>query len=300
MKRAKSLLKSVSKYVLPPTIKNFIQAKRFLESSSRAQKAVGNVDAYWRARIEDVVLSADNDGISRCPNAGQLDGYTITMHNGVKVCANGYYGDGMLNLLIENKGVHEPQEERVFEAIIRLLPEDCNMLELGAYWAFYSLSLLQQRPNAKCYCVEPEALNLLSGKINFRLNHRHGHFTFARVDSKPQSNPATISVDSFCLAHGIRHLNILHSDIQGYELAMLEGACEMLQEGRVDFVFISTHSNQLHNLCLHRLLSFGYVILASVNLDETYSADGLIVAKHNLIDEPGPMTISRKPTEPHN
>ena len=33
--------------------------------------------------------------------------------NGVKVYANSYYGSGMLNLLIKNKGVHEPQEEEI-------------------------------------------------------------------------------------------------------------------------------------------------------------------------------------------
>lgn len=290
-------LKSLMKQLLSSQMLAILQSVRWkmlLTLSRTAKNQVGNVSTGWRRRIDDVVSSPDNAEIPRCHNAGELDGYTITMHNGVRVSAIGYYGSGILNMLIENRGVHEPQEERVFEAIIQLLPEDCNMLELGAYWAFYSLSLLQQRPNAKCYLVEPELRNLLSGKTNFRLNKRRGHFTQARVDSNPQDNPRTISVDSFCAEHGVGHLNILHADIQGYELAMLDGARGMLSEGKVDFVFISTHSNSLHNRCLERLLSLGYSILAEVDLDETFSVDGLIVAKHHLLDQPEPIKISRK------
>ncbi|MFM7447253.1 MAG: FkbM family methyltransferase [Leptolyngbyaceae cyanobacterium] len=290
-------MKSLMKRLLPSwviQILRVINAQMFLVSSRRARYGVGKVDSDWRIRIDDVVSSPDNAEIPRCHNAGEMDGYTITMHNGVRVSANGYYGDGFLNMLIENRGVHEPQEERVFEAIIQLLPEDCSMLELGAYWAFYSLSLLQQRPNAKCYLVEPDPVNLLSGKINFRLNNRQGYFKQAGVDCKPRKNPKMISIDSFCREHRIEHLNILHADIQGCELAMLDGAREMLSEGKVDFVFISTHSNSLHTDCLERLISLGYMILAEVDLDETFSVDGLIVAKYHSLDQPKPIKISRK------
>lgn len=265
-----------------------------LTSRSKALRVVGKVDEQWRLRINDVISSPDNSAIPRCEDAGKLKGYKITMHNGVQVLANGYYGSGILNMLIENKGVHEPQEERVFELIIRLLPEKCVMLELGAYWGFYSLSLLQTRPQAKCYLVEPETENLLSGKINFRLNARKGHFTQAGVGRFVMQNPKTISVDWFCKAHSINHLDILHSDIQGSELAMLEGASETLKAGCVDYIFISTHSNELHANCLGKLESFGYIILCDADMNETYSYDGLIVAKHNSIKNPMKCEISKK------
>jgi hypothetical protein len=265
-----------------------------LTSSRTARNAVGKVDSEWRKRIDDVISSPDNAAILRAPDAGKLQGYVITMHNGVRVCANGYYGSGILNMLIENKGVHEPQEERAFEAIIEHLQDDCTMLELGAYWGFYSLSLLQQRPKARCFLVEPDKANLLSGELNFRLNGRKGVFVQAGVDRPPQIGPRTISVDSFCRDHGIEHLDILHADIQGYELLMLEGACRMLSSGKVDFVFISTHSNSLHADCIKSLESAGYVVLAEADLNETFSYDGLIVAKHRGIDQPKEIKISRK------
>jgi len=265
-----------------------------LISARTARNAVGRVDSEWRRRINDVISSPDNTEIPRVPEAGKLQGYVITMHNGVRVCANGYYGNGILNMLIENKGVHEPQEERAFEAVIGHLRENCTMLELGAYWGFYSLSLLQQRSKAKCFLIEPEPANLLSGKMNFRLNGRTGYFVQAGVDRTPKIKPRTISVDSFCSDRGIDHLDILHADIQGYELLMLEGAYKMLSSGKVDFVFISTHSNSLHADCIKTLVSTGYVVLAEADLNETFSHDGLIVAKHKGIDQPERIKISRK------
>ncbi len=271
-----------------------IRLERRLTSARAARKAVGKVDAEWRKRIDDVISSPDNAEIPRVPEAGKLQGHVITMHNGVRVCANGYYGRGILNMLIENRGVHEPQEERAFETIIGHLRDDCTMLELGAYWGFYSLSLLQQRPKARCFLVEPEKVNLLSGELNFRLNGRTGFFTQASVDRAPQTEPRTISVDSFCSDHGIDRLDILHSDIQGHELLMLEGASRMLSGGKVDYVFISTHSNSLHADCIKSLESAGYVVLAQADLNETFSHDGLIVAKHKGVDQPKGVNISRK------
>lgn len=286
----------IRKWIPSPALQIFrrIKVTRFLTSSRQAADAIGVVSARWRERIDDVLVCPDNEKIPRSPDAGKLSGYRIAMHNGVKVCANGYYGSGILNLLMENKGVHEPQEEYAFETIIRLLPQRCTMLELGAYWGYYSLSLLKARPMSRCFLVEPNFANLISGKINFRINNRQGHFTQAAVDSQPRKHPTTISVDAYCSEFGIDHLDILHADIQGYEVSMLEGANRMLSGGKVDYIFISTHSNELHAVCIEKLVSYEYVILAEADLDETFSCDGLIVARHRSLDRPQALDISRK------
>lgn len=290
-------MNTLIKKAIPSPLRNLLillYGRWRLTSSFGARKAVGQIDSEWRKRIDDVKSSPDNTLIPRNANAGFLKDYYITMHNGVKVCANGYYGEGNLNMLVENKGVHEPQEERAFAEVVECLPEQCTMLELGAYWGFYSLSLLALRPKAKCFLVEPDPVNLLSGKINFRLNGREGVFLQAGVDRSPQTKPHIISVDSFCKDNGIEHLNILHADIQGFELAMLDGAQGMLSRSRVDFVFVSTHTNALHASCLKSLLSVGYDILADADLDNTFSVDGLIVAKRRTLDAPKKIGISKK------
>jgi hypothetical protein len=295
--KMRHLLKTSIKRMLPQRLERWralSEHKKILTSSSEVIAAIGKEDEHWRKRIDDVKASPDNALIPRCADAGQLDGYAITMHNGVKVCAGGYYGVGILNMLVENKGVHEPQEERVFEDIIRTLPSACCMLELGSYWGFYSLSLLQVRPKAKCFLVEPDPFNMLSGKLNFRLNKRKAVFRESLVGDRPSTNPRTSTVDSLCEEFGIKHLNILHSDIQGHELSMLKGAHLMLERNAIDFVFISTHSQDLHADCSKALVDRGYRILCAADLEETFSYDGLIVAASGRLRHQAEIKISKK------
>lgn len=286
------LKKFAPRFLLAPL--QALRARVYLTSPAMTQRSIGRVDPVWRHRIDEAVASPDNEQIPRVPEAGRVEDYHVTMHNGVKVCANGYYGGGMLNLLIENRGVHEPQEERVFEEVLALLDEAPTMLELGAYWGFYSLSLLQQRPEAKCYLVEPNSFNLASGKLNFRLNEREGRFTRARVGDANKRFPKMIAVDPFCEEHGVERLTILHADIQGAESTMLDGARRMLAEQRVDYVFVSTHSKELHADCLSALRSHGYAIFASVDTDESFSCDGLIVAARPGVALPAPIELSKR------
>jgi hypothetical protein len=90
---------------------------------------------------------------------------------------------------------------------------------------------------------------------------------------------------------------VLHSDIQGYELKMLNGAREMFSRKDIDYVFISTHSVELHRHCIEQLVAFGYDILCSVDIPETYSGDGLIVAKSPLVLQPKRLETSKKPVQ---
>lgn len=294
------LLRKTLRVLLPDfliTRIKMIYAWFYLKTPFFAKTGVGEVAERWRSRIDDVKASPDNAHIERVPDAGVLKGNIITMHNGVKVYATSYYGSGNLNMLIENRGVHEPQEERAFEAILGCLSGDnITMLELGAYWGFYSLSLLMRHPQARCYLVEPQPFNIVSGQLNFKLNQRTGHFHRAFVSDAPANKPPTIAVDPFCADNNITHLSILHADIQSWELKMLSGAQRMLGEKRVDYVFVSTHSNELHRDCIAALEAYGYQILASADKDETFSYDGLIVAKRPELEEPKALAISSKKT----
>jgi hypothetical protein len=61
---------------------------------------------------------------------------------------------------------------------------------------------------------------------------------------------------------------------------MLAGAKEYFLAKAIDYVFISTHSQELHSTCLDFLKDVEYNIVASVDLNETFSCDGLIVAQN--------------------
>lgn len=246
---------------------------------------------YWAKRIEKVMASPDNQRIRHVKDAGNIFNDYQLMHNNVKITLGSYYDYGNTQLLQQNKGVHEPQEEFVFQELLPYLKEGSTMMELGSYWAFYSLWFASVVKNAKCYMVEPDPHKMNFGKLNFKLNNLNGVFCLGFIDGHTNTKKSipVLHVDELMRRFELNFLTILHSDIQGYELNMLKGSEISLSEKKIGYLFISTHSNQLHEDCLSLLKKYNYVILCEANLDESYSVDGLIVAK--LPSMPGLSTI---------
>ena len=60
-------------------------------------------------------------------------------------------------------GVDEPLEERVFGDLLPQLPAGSVVLELGSFWAFYSLWLRAAVDDAAVHLVEPVTSNLARG-----------------------------------------------------------------------------------------------------------------------------------------
>jgi hypothetical protein len=77
------------------------------------------------------------------------------MHNGIKVYTDSHYGDFNVKIIEKLKGVHEPQEEKVFYEVLKSINEGGKMLELGAFWAYYSLLFNKEVKNAQIFLVEP-------------------------------------------------------------------------------------------------------------------------------------------------
>jgi len=217
------------------------------------------------------------------------------MHNGIRIKPLSYYGFPMLRMFKLSKGVHEPQEERVFQEVLKVMPRGATMLELGSYWAFYSMWFKKTVPGACCHMVEPEESGLKSGEGNFEINGLQGNFTRAFIGNEyKESSPPILTLDWILWEKKIPFLDLLHSDIQGYELQMLEGAANSFLQGKVGYVFISTHSNQVHDACENKLRDYGHVILHSINLDDSYSEDGLIVAARPDSPQIPVFQLSRK------
>ena len=254
-------------------------------------------DNEWTKRMKEAVICADNNHIPRVSNAGLIEGNNQVLHNGLKVQLGSYYGYGYTHLLAQNKGVHEPQEERVFQEVLKFMPEGATMIELGSFWAFYSMWFQQKVKGAVNFMVEPDYLNMIKGKTNFKLNGFRGTFIEAfvgKIFSVNTSQPPTITIDNFLYQNKIAKFNILHSDIQGEELNMLKGSVNTLSTGAIDFLFISTHSDDLHEQCADFLTGFGYEIIASANVSQSYSVDGVLVAKRKEVYGPGFIKVDSK------
>lgn len=254
--------------------------------------------AEWNERISLVLSSSDNDKIPRVKDAGNVvKGYQI-MHNGLQITLGSYYGPEVSHMLIQNKGVHEPQEEYVFHLVLEDLKRQENshytMVELGSFWAFYSMWFKKELPSSDCYMVEPDAFNLGCGKTNFKKNKFSGTFINAFVSDTKRTENANkyVSVDSLFSDHSIDYFDIVHCDIQGFELDMLNGSLKAINANKIGYFFISTHSNELHNQCLTFLIQHKFDIIASADLDQTYSFDGLIVARHSSYPGLSKVSIS--------
>ena len=121
-------------------------------------------------RIELAAQCRDMDRVARRPRAGQVqvlsDQTRIQiMHNGLRVLADGYCGEWMTQLIARCHGCHEPQEERVFHEVMARLPSKATMIELGGYWAFYSLWFLSGGKNRRAVIVEPDPKHVAVGRI---------------------------------------------------------------------------------------------------------------------------------------
>lgn len=244
----------------------------------------------------------DLDSLRRVEDAGAVvqgeHGTAVQiMHNGIRVVAGGYYGEWMQDLIARCRGHHEPQEERVFDEVMRHIPNDGSMIELGGYWSYYSIWFLSQSENRKCIVVEADPSHLVIGKKNAEINGCAPIFIQAYVGSEelppmPFKTEDSGIVELSCVTvHGvmqrsnIENLDLLHCDIQGAETVVLSSCMEMLRSGRVNWVFVSTHSHHIsgdpltHQKCVLILKEAGATIVVEHDVQESFSGDGLIVAK---------------------
>ncbi len=252
----------------------------------------------WQVRIDDVLACPDRTLLPPITGAGAVVNHVQTMHNGLRIVEGSYYRWRGTLMFAATGGVHEPQEERVFAEVLKYVRPGGVMVELGAYWGFYSMWFARSVPDARCVLVEPAAENLALGMANFRLNGLDGEFVRAGVGATSGRVPKLgrmTCVDDLVTERGLGQIDILHCDIQGFEGDMLRGAVRTLAARQVRFAFISTHTNPLHAECRAALISHGFDIIADADLDGTYSFDGVLVGQLRGTLGPGPVPISQRP-----
>lgn len=53
-----------------------------------------------------------------------------------------------------------------------------------------------------------------------------------------------ITIDAFCSANYISHINLLKTDTEGYELNVLKGAATMMKQNKIQFVYVEVFFNE--------------------------------------------------------
>ena len=171
-----------------------------------------------------------------------------------------------------NRGVHEPLEEFCFQETLKKIKDQRPvMIELGSYWAHYSMWFQKQFPEADCFMVEADSNNLEAGRSNFVANNfLNGNFILSQVSDDG------FKLDTFYQEKNLDEITILHSDIQGWELQMLDGAKSFLSTQAAKYIFLSTHSQEIHEKARQILEAYGYFIEVSSDFDNhSTSFDGL-------------------------
>lgn len=263
--------------------------------------------ALERRRVLMGVMCRDCDDIPKVAGAGERftdsTGRRLQrMHNGLVIAEDCYCGRWMTELIRLLGGHHEPQEERAFHEILPHVGRGGTMVELGSWWAYYSMWFGKGVPESQIVLVEPDPVCLETGQVNLALNGLCGTCVSASVGAMPklprpfhtdqagEQMVPEVSVDSLVDQLGLARIDVLLSDIQGAELCMLEGARESIARGLVRFLFLATHHHSIsgdplmHQNCVTRVRDLGGHILLEHDIAESFTGDGLIVASFHPAD----------------
>lgn len=268
---------------------------------------------WWKTPEERAAMTLacrDTDYLPKVSDAGKtkvVHGTEVqVMHNGLLVKKNGYQGEWQAKTIEDLRGNHEPQEEKVFYEVVQRVKPGGAMIELGSWWSYYSMWYLKATKNSKAICCEPDPENLVLGRANAALNKfeidkdiifypvaagaKDGKLEGFETEADAYVDVEVRSVDSIVKEQNVERLDILHIDIQGFELDALHGALQTIKQGKLRFLFVSTHhyaisgDPMMHYKCLDFITKHGGHIVAKHTVLESCSGDGLIVASFDPRD----------------
>ncbi len=115
-----------------------------------------------------------------------------------------------------------------------------------------------------------------------------------RVHDVPQYNLAQLLE-----MHGLERASLVLADIQGAETALIEGARDVLADGRIRFMVVSTHHHSIsgdpltHQRTLSALQELGAHVIAEHSVGESYSGDGMVAVSFDPADRDFDVALSR-------
>lgn len=209
---------------------------------------------------------------------------------------------------VSNNFCDYSENELIFEfekMCIELLnqnKDEYTMIELGSNQAYYSLLfkfILKDR-HTNIIMVEPAETHIDRGRANWQANGLKydvinkcigPSYNFNGVEEIFDENKST-TVDIIMKEYSLNEIDILHSDIDGYELEMLETATNSLSSKKIKNIVLCTHDGSQnskkyldkpnrHELCLEILKNYGYSIVLEFkgSPNRNVGGDGLIIAK---------------------
>jgi FkbM family methyltransferase len=127
-------------------------------------------------------------------------------------------------------------------------------VDVGGHIGLVSFDIAARRPDVKIHAIEPNELNAAAWRQNQQLNaamsarltqaglsDHEGEARFALPSDSSSGmvhETGTVTVplmtlDNLCAANGVDHIDVLKIDVQGHEVAVLQGAKQLLDCGAV-------------------------------------------------------------------
>jgi FkbM family methyltransferase len=277
-----------------------------MSSTSQAQ-AEKSWSAYEKSRIAMTVSCRDTDTVPKVAGAGEIferEGQRLQlMHEGTVVKADSYDGPWVTEIIRRLQGHHEPQEELLFHHLLAHCRPGSRMMEVGAFWAYYTCWFLRAVPGATAICMEPDSSNAECGRENLILNSLGakwiqgfaGRHYIPNASFRQASNQQLVEIpchnfSSLLEEAGAGPVELLHIDSQGAEWPFLKSLGDNNLSRQVRFVVVSTHhesisgSPKTHGECLEAIQTLGGGILEEHSVEESFSGDGLIIASFDPRD----------------
>jgi len=149
------------------------------------------------------------------------------------------------------------------------------MVEVGSYWALWSLLFRNKFPDGINILVEMFAEKLQVGIDNFCLNGftdnvyaYHGGVALSESGSFHDAGTmgAEVTLGQLMEATNVSKLDFVHCDIQGSELEFLKAHTDMFEQKRILHIVVGTHphiseNKQIHEDVIEFLESNGYEIV---------------------------------------
>jgi len=169
------------------------------------------------------------------------------------------------------------------------------MLELGAAKGEYSTYFNQELPLSTNICVEirdsqseyirgslPSAI-VYSGYCGTRKHLGEG----LEVDNNTGLTPTKINLKDVFAENNIKHVDILHMDIQGSEISILEELLNDKLLHKIEYLFISTHGRNTEDCTYTECIKFFKESVKNISVKYIFTSidpidinnDGLIVIK---------------------
>ena len=169
------------------------------------------------------------------------------------------------------------------------------MLELGAAKGEYSTYFNQELPSSTNICVEirDSQADYIRGSLPSSIVYSgycgtRKHLGEAlEVDNNTGLTPTKINLKDIFAENNIKHVNVLHMDIQGSEISILEELLNDKLLHKIEYLLISTHGRNTEDCTYTECIKFFKESVKNITVRYIFTSidpidinnDGLIVVK---------------------